>query len=106
MDGLWAPRRTIDLERSTAKVGGRLPIAATVAYDVYDVAAAPSGPRTAIHDGVSLAGGLAGAGYGARFGTDLGSVGGPVGPVDGNLGGGVVGSGIGEGIVDGIEDLL
>jgi hypothetical protein len=65
--------------------------------------------QTAIHDGVSLAGGLAGAGYGARFGADLGSAGGPVGSVvDGILGGGVVGSGIGigEGIVYGIGDLL
>jgi hypothetical protein len=41
LDEPWAAPGAIDLARSTAKVGGKLLIAAAVAYDVYDVAAAP-----------------------------------------------------------------
>jgi hypothetical protein len=46
------PRGAIALGKSTAKSGGRLLIAATVALHVYDVVAARADPG-GLHDGVS-----------------------------------------------------
>lgn len=112
LDEPWVKPGSLDLLKSGVRVGGKLMVGAAVAYDVYDVATAPSDQKvsTATRDAAGLAGGLAGAAYGAETGAAIGFAFGPagsvVGGVVGGLVGGVIGSGVGESIADGIKDLF
>ncbi|MFF3371684.1 RHS repeat-associated core domain-containing protein [Streptomyces sp. NPDC002680] len=108
----WVKPGSIDLLKSGVRVGGKLLLGAAVAYDVYDVASAPSDQKvsTATRDAAGLAGGLVGAAYGAEVGAAIGSAvplaGTAVGGVVGGVVGGIIGSGVGESIAEGIKDLF
>ncbi|MEU2930497.1 hypothetical protein ABZ636_36485 [Streptomyces sp. NPDC007251] len=51
LDDPWAPKGTIDLARSTAKVGGQLLPAGAVAYDIYH---SPAPERLSVVSSVAL----------------------------------------------------
>ncbi|WP_405823049.1 hypothetical protein OG241_41405 [Streptomyces sp. NBC_01390] len=111
MEEPWVKPGGIDLMKSGVRVGGKLLLGAEVAYDVYDVASAPSDQKvgTATRDAAGLAGGLAGAAYGAEAGGSIGSAFPGPGTVVGVVGGvvgGIIGSGFGESIAEGIKDLF